>query len=521
MFARAVIDAPDGVYGAKPLVFLPRDPSALPAVVRTADAVVTEPVDNRSEGLPASADGAAKLLLFDGRVVDFDPEGAEFRRLNAVDAAPVPVAAQDARPGDFVVRPEGMVLYLGRGQVSTVGHSDDGKPDAAGTAAGSARSEKPPARSDRDRRGPVGPPKRPKLPDNQTRENAIKHWEQTEFALGAETDGGTPIAWRPAAASSLAVIGQTGHGKTTVIDSILEQARAAGWMTLHASDRSREPLLTPGLVASAPAPGALRGRHGPLNAYSAVIELARRIILSRSDPEQQKHWSTAGTDQTPLDIYNREVPVLVALEGADTYLHEYKKATDAADLYSFDGMKAAEYILRHGQDHRVHIVLDMQPGYLAPQLSDRWIRFAPSFVVAGEINGFIAQGMLGTHEFLDAHNRNPGWMTYIDKRHLQGPARPGRNDRQLRPGAPARNMFTHKQFQTYLGDPELNAIPGQYPRLALDMTDADTNNRTLTFSALASRPHVLLDRKTDDGRWEPDPSRTHFDAWSPSRETGS
>ncbi|WP_162625568.1 hypothetical protein [Mycolicibacterium llatzerense] len=513
IFARAVIDAPDGTYGAKPLVFLPRDPGALSAAVKTADAVVAELVDNRSEGMPASADGAPKLLLFDGRVVDFDAEAAEYQRLNAVDTAPVPIAAHDARPGDFVVRPEGMALYLGRDQVCTIGHAEAEKPAAARTAERSARPGERPTQLNQDRRDPVAPPRRPHVPDNQTRENAIKHWRQTEFALGA--DNGAPIAWRPAAASSLAVIGQTGSGKNSVIDSILEQARAAGWMTLHASHTPRDPLLTPGLIASTPPLQALRKNYDELNAYSEVIELARRIILGRSDPDQQKHWPAAGADESPLDIYNPQIPVLVALEGADTYLSEYKRQTDAAGLYSFDEMKAAEDVLRHGRDHRVHIVLDMQPSYVDPQLSDRWIRSVPAFVVASEMHGFVAQGLIGTREFQDDDLlHTPGQMTWIEKRIVSLPAS---KNRQLSSGSCNAITFDYKHFQAYSGGPDLAALPGQYSRLALDMTDAGTKNHTMTFSELAGQPHVLLDRQTDDGRWEPDPARTHCDAWASLR----
>ncbi|UQX13451.1 hypothetical protein [Candidatus Mycobacterium methanotrophicum] len=93
IFARTVIDAPDGIFSAKPLKFLPQERSN------------SGQADERDK-----APVAVRAVLPD----------AEFFRINPSAIGPnlLPLAAPDALSGDLVAeRGGGLVLYLGNGRV--------------------------------------------------------------------------------------------------------------------------------------------------------------------------------------------------------------------------------------------------------------------------------------------------------------------------------------------------------------------------------------------------------------------
>lgn len=93
VFARAVIEAPEGTFGAKPLRYLPQKQSA--ASPRRSSHERAHDLSAAGVSLPSRAE----LLRDTGN-------GAQ------------PVAVVDARPGDLVVAPMGeRSLYLGNGQV--------------------------------------------------------------------------------------------------------------------------------------------------------------------------------------------------------------------------------------------------------------------------------------------------------------------------------------------------------------------------------------------------------------------
>ncbi|OHU52341.1 hypothetical protein BKG82_18935 [Mycobacteroides chelonae] len=413
VFARELIGSPEGVFGMKPLAILPREARSAPEI-------------RPGVALPPAT----------------------------------PVAAYAARPGDLVAQPGGeFAPYLGSGRVLVA----DGEVSAATMGP--------------DPHMHPGVVRRPTLPDSKTREEAVESWPSTEFALGVDA-AGSQVCWRPAATRSLAVVGRTGSGLTVLTESVLDQARAAGWMTLYASTIGREsfdPAGVPGLVSSSlgsyPA-----DRNARVNEYSAVIEIARRMLQhrrSRSIPgDVPEQWSGSSL----LDARTRDVPILLVLDSIDAY--RLVGRPDAA-RGTVEAVWAITDILAHGFDHRIHVLVTSQlewPEYLPPL----WTREIPEVVLTGKRD--IATGrLLGLGDlFTDDGQRLRGQMAIITRV----------------PGDDSRKAFACSPFQGYFGGSELGVVPGQYPRLVLDTTAIAGTSGVVDFSALAQLPDVLLEETT-------------------------
>ncbi|WP_071288669.1 hypothetical protein [Mycolicibacterium llatzerense] len=112
VFARAVIDAPDGVFGAKPLTFLPGGPAG-PARTHEAPIVGTN-IDGPLH-VAARVRNAADVV-----VLPIPFSAAEMYRLPAAEGggAAVPIPLADAAAGDLVVQANGISgIYLGNGKM--------------------------------------------------------------------------------------------------------------------------------------------------------------------------------------------------------------------------------------------------------------------------------------------------------------------------------------------------------------------------------------------------------------------
>nr|WP_172692671.1 ATP-binding protein [Mycolicibacterium sp. CBMA 213]AVN58480.1 hypothetical protein B5P44_p00185 [Mycolicibacterium sp. CBMA 213] len=493
VFARAVIDAPDGVFGAKPLTFLPARQGDVGRVSRDEPPIAGT---NLHGPLPAAA---GPRVTGEVLVEPIPDSGAEMYRLPApeVGGAAAPISLSDAVAGDVVVQADGRSgIYLGNGKMVVS--------DAAGAAeaivsAKAADKEAPPpqpATGNKPQHAGAGrvasPPPyvvpRPPVPENRTHRHAVKTWDRTDLVLGV-TDEGTSISWRPARKQSLAVIGRPGTGKSVVAQSLLDQARAAGWMTLHATTaprESRDPLQVPGLVASTTSEHGLSGRG--LNEFSAVIEIARRIRDHRLGPNVDR---ASDSGSAVLGRYAPDVPVLVVLDAVDTYLEGFWASAERGAEQSAANVLAR--LLAQGIDDRVHFVLVSQSRW-PQQLPRLWGRDVPAVVLAGTPDGVLAKQLVGVR-FSGEPRYKPGRMTWID-RHGAG-----------------EKVFVDKPFQGYLGGPQPSVVPGQYPRLALEAGGADLGARTMGFRELGELRDLLLDRAVKC-RWEPDPRYSHLDPWA-------
>lgn len=307
VFARAVIEAPDGAFGEKPLSYLPREPRGTDGDGSTKSELLRGlwPHDDVSDVWANSGDGPHAALCGLGgsgksfSVVTYVAPGAEFFRLDsAASRKPVPVSPAAAQTGDLVVQPSGVSgLYLGSGRVFVAGYGTEnegaGSRNSAGQvnptsgamhAAGALEASSPGV-------GTASRPRawnrlahevvRPLLPANGTLRQAMDTWYDTEFVLGVDANG-SDATWNPARSGGLAVIGRIGSGKSAVADSLLDQARARGWMTLHAtskSDGSPDPKETPGLVMSGTPYPPLSDASS--NGFNSVIAMASLIVRKR------------------------------------------------------------------------------------------------------------------------------------------------------------------------------------------------------------------------------------------------
>lgn len=453
-FARGVIEAPEAVFGSKPLTIMPREDSSIPGLPR-----VGEPHDTNN-----------------GAVQHVD-SGAAFYRPGTVGGMPAPIPPSSAVPGDLVVQQGGTSgQYLGDGRMS---------PSARETATAIP--------------GPVHDMhpsfvRRPPLPDNKTREQAIESWSATEFALGVDANG-TQVCWQQSSAPSLAVVGRPGSGQTVVAKSALDQARAAGWMTLYATtagDRTVDPKGIPGLVTSSSLVSSIWSRE-KVNKVSVVIEIAHRILQHRRSAGLPGDAPATQSNGALLDAYGQDVPVLLVLDSIDAYRPAGRPDDNPATV---EGVCAVADILTHGFDHRIHVLVTSQvhwPEYL-PGL---WTRSIPQVVLTGKPD-MATTRPLGLNGSLIADIFNTRWqMTLIERMSDDGD----------------RKAFAASPFQGYFGGPELRVVPGQYPRMALDITGIDVVNDVVDFYALTHLPDVLLDRHVN-GRWEPDPKNSHLDVWN-------
>ncbi len=500
VFARTVIDAPDGVFGAKPLRFLPGG-QTVPARTHEAPIVGTN-IDGplHVAARVRNADDVVVLPITFSVAEIYRPPAPE------MGGAAAPVSLAEAAIGDLVFCADGTPgLSLGNGKM-LVGDSEIDAGEQLASRLLRRRddgvgNDVPAAQPSTDRgsdrlarrenvastRPPAIP--RPAVPENGTRRSAADRWHSTYFALGA-TEGGTPVSWWPRVAGPLAVVGPTGSGKSVVPESLLEQARAAGWMTLHATTarETRDPWDTPGLVAST-VPWNGFGECG-VNEFSAVIELARRIIINR---RSRTFDEPSNSGSALLDRYAPDVPVLVVLEGIDTYLQQYRESAGTSEEMS--AVRDLLRLLLQGHGDRIHVVLEAQRW--AEELPDLWSLDLPSVVVAGMPEPALAKRIVGV-QFPDDLRRRPGRMTWVDR----GVDSAGGE------------LFTGRPFQAYSGGPKPRVVSGQYPRLALYAGGVDyLGPRAVGLHELAELPAVLLDREVHT-RWEPDPRYSHLGPWA-------
>lgn len=492
VFARAVIDAPSDVFGGRPLTFLPREQGAVSAELLRGtwpQGIADDEAENLGGAGPhavlSGRGGAAKSF---GAVVPIDSAHPDFFRLDsAATAESAPISPADARPGDLVVQPGGASgIYLGNGLVFVDGHAASGLTDlkahAAAVASGGEKLAPPsalPAECAWNRLAHEAV--RPWLPDHGFREHAVTGWRSTEFVLGVDANG-ADVTWKPALAPGIAVIGRTGSGKSVLAGSLIEQARARGWMTLHAtsvSGGSPDPLKTPGLVAST-TPHPARNGDGGLG-FNTVIEMARRILRTRV---LQQRASLDGF----LDPIDRDAPTLVVLDGIDIHLARYRdvRATTADQDWLTTVLTE---ILTRGRESRVHIVMTSQTSTRLPK---EWFNLFSSIVLAGEPDRATGRELTGFERF-PAGEWNPrGRMLLIT------------------------DSFSYTPFQAYIAHSGLDVVEGQYPRMALDTSSIELGADTSKYTDLMGLPAALLDRNVN-GLWEPDPDRVDLDPWEPFR----
>lgn len=341
---------------------------------------------------------------------------------------------------------------------------------------------------------------RPQLTENQTRESAIELWATTKFALGVDAKG-DQVSWRPAATHALAVIGEAATGKTVLADSLLDQARALGWIALHATVAPREtkdPRDNPGLVVSSP---PITGHGGPstdTTGYNVVVEFARRLLSHRIASRTSRAQSLPESSVPLTDLGGIDVPVLIVLDGVDAMLNYFSgRPGDGVLINSPAYVRAVvNEILTLGRELRVHIVLVANSLQLLPGISTDVIG---SVVLAGQPDRQTL-GLVGLEdEFAHDLGGRCGRMALVE--------------RQVNDAGG--DVSTVVPFQAYVSGPKLGAIAGQYPRPAL-VTGQDPVAEIFGVSALNGLPDVLLDRQVD-GRWEQDPERRHLDLWAQLR----
>jgi hypothetical protein len=301
------------------------------------------------------------------------------------------------------------------------------------------------------------------------------------------------------------VIGQDTTGKTTLAQSLLDQARALGWIALHATvapDETNNPRDNPGLVVSSP---PITGHGGPstdTTGYNVVVEFARRLLSHRMASRTSRAQSLPESNVPRTDLGGIDVPVLIVLDGVDAMLNCFAgRPGDGVLINSPAYVRAVvNEILTLGRELRVHIVLVANSLQLLPGILTDVIG---SVVLAGQPDRQTL-GLVGLEDELEnefAHDLGGhcGRMALVERQ-----VNDARGD-----------VSTVVPFQAYIGGPKLGAIAGQYPRPAL-VTGQDPDAETFSVSALNGLPDVLLDRQVD-GHWEQDPERRHLDLWAQLR----
>ncbi|OHU57106.1 hypothetical protein BKG82_13025 [Mycobacteroides chelonae] len=343
---------------------------------------------------------------------------------------------------------------------------------------------------------------RPQLPENQTRQTAIESWPTTKFALGVDAKG-DQASWSPAATHALAVIGQYTTGKTTLAQSLLDQARALGWIALHATvgpDETNNPRDNPGLLVSSPPFTVRKGSGTNTTGYNIVVEFAHRLLRHRRASRTSRTQPLPSSNIPLTDLGGTDVPVLIVLDEVDLILSYFKGSP--GDQHWI--MNAINEILTLGRELRVHIVLVANPrrrDWLLPG------------ILADNIGSVVLAGQ-PDRETVRLLSRREAEFSLDLRGHC---GRMALVQRQVNDAGD--DVSEVSPFQAYIGGAKLSAVPGQYPRLAL-VTGQDPQAEKISFSVLNKLPDVLLDRQVGD-RWEPDPEHRHLDLWGTDQLTTS
>ncbi|KRQ24257.1 MULTISPECIES: FtsK/SpoIIIE domain-containing protein [Mycobacteroides] len=309
VFARAVIDAPESVFGAKPLRFLPNDTDGdgpvrfvldefTQAAIPHRDVFGAETLGTVPQPAPRPlpdplGDWATRQREFNRHCIPVPAGAAFFRNVEDVSGSLAPVSPAEAKPGDIVtVLGGGHGLYVGNGQMqapsiattkSTAAEYDPSKPnhffvDALGDPDTCRGNHNHPEQTnethisiavqlEREMKllSPPSPHPLPTAPPSAR--------ERAAFPLGVGATG-EPVTYSPAADGHLLVFGGAGRGKSMLVRGLVRDALATNWWGARHLNSRKDPDAVLDQI---------RGIHAEIEIRRANPKLHKPELLALDD----------------------------------------------------------------------------------------------------------------------------------------------------------------------------------------------------------------------------------------------